>query len=504
MFAAARSPLFWLTLIYLIVELSFSAKLLDVAGGVSTQSDINSIEIYGRILSGIALSLVALHFLWSKERPWLYTKSIGIVLVSIFAMYLAQESLVSWLIGKLDGEQRKQAAVLAIAAPQISSGTVIIEGLDFGEDGPNSASAKSFIALFPALSLYKDNLDQDIRELAPKFIQAKLTSDCNGSKECIGNSSYFYNNTWKKIIDETQSKYKSIGSEVNQMVSDKSIQKKQSKAWKSHVNAVQNKTGYSIDDVPEEYHEAIRKRVNSNFGTSLPHGWHPSDKESFYAAIEDAVISKANRAVRKKLGRSVSGEMTFKRFFALPKIQSEIKSQLGMEGSSRKIPLVYDPKDVEHLVYDPMIKHLSNKEFKRLNDEAEEYLPGGKHEELGEEAAKRVIVPAIALLFSIIGGFGHTLKIIYLLYRGEQVLSNKQFSIFWSVLIVLLVFMPYLHTNTVVESKPYQILSEDMEAGTHFIIPSIAEWIIRSEAIVYPINNWIRVNVLVDTQFGAE
>ncbi|MCL4432164.1 MAG: hypothetical protein M1300_07580, partial [Epsilonproteobacteria bacterium] len=270
-----------------------------------------------------------------------------------------------------------------------------------------------------------------------------------------------------------------------------------------HVNAAQNKTGYSIDDVPEEYHEAIRKRVNSNFGTSLPHGWHPSDKESFYAAIEDAVVSKANRAVRKKLGRSVSGEMTFKRFFALPKIQSEIKAQLGMEGSSRKIPLVYDPKDVEHLVYDPMIKHLSNKELKRLNDEAEEYLPGGKREELGEEAAKRVVVPAIALLFSIIGGLGHTLKIVYLLYRGERALSNKQFSIFWSVMIIAMAFMPYLHTNTVVESKPYQILSEDMKTGTHFIIPSVAEWIIRSEAIVYPINNWIRVNVLVDTKFGT-
>lgn len=504
MFAAARSPLFWLTLVYLIVELSFSAKLLDVAGGVSTQSDIDSIEIYGRILSGVALSLAALHFFWKREWTSMYLTSIGIVLISIIAMYSVQESIVSWLIGKLDGEQRKQAAVLAIAAPQISSGTVIIEGLEFGEDGPNSASAKSFIALFPALSLYKNNLDRDIRDLAPKFIQAKLTSECNGTEGCIGTPSYFYNNSWKQIIDETQTKYKSIGNEVNHMVSDKSIQKKQSKAWKSHVNAVQRKTGYSVEDVPEEYHEAIRKRINSNFGTSLPYGWHPSDKESFYAAIEDAVVSKANRAIRKKLGKSVSGEMTFKRFFALPKIQSEIKSKLGMEGSSKKIPLVYGPRDVERFVYNPMINHLSNKELKRLNADAEEYLVGGKHEELGEEAAKRVIVPAIALLFSIIGGLGHTLKIAYLLYRGERNLSNKQVSIFWSVLIALIIIIPYTNTNSVIESKPYQILSEDMESGTHFMLPSITEWIIRSESIIYPINNWIRVNVLFNVQFGTK
>jgi len=49
-----------LTLIYLICELAFNSRLLDLVGSLSTPDDIHSMERYGRALTAIAAALLVL------------------------------------------------------------------------------------------------------------------------------------------------------------------------------------------------------------------------------------------------------------------------------------------------------------------------------------------------------------------------------------------------------------------------------------------------------------
>ena len=57
-----------LTLVYLLFELAFNARLLDVVGGTATQDQIHHIEIYGRSLSGAAVGLLVMQWLLGRRN----------------------------------------------------------------------------------------------------------------------------------------------------------------------------------------------------------------------------------------------------------------------------------------------------------------------------------------------------------------------------------------------------------------------------------------------------
>ena len=52
-----------ITGLYLMFELAFNARLLDVVGGTATTEQVHNIEIFGKLLSGTAAALVVLQLL---------------------------------------------------------------------------------------------------------------------------------------------------------------------------------------------------------------------------------------------------------------------------------------------------------------------------------------------------------------------------------------------------------------------------------------------------------
>lgn len=503
-FSSFKNPLLWVTLTYLIFELSFSARLLDVAGGVSSQDDIDGIEIYGRVLSGIAVGLFL--FSWLKDKEWVPFNKIVLAFVvfiaSFLLMYQVQENIVRTLIDRLSDEERKQAVILAIAAPQIASGDVDIANQKYGEGGLDSASAKSFVALFPALALYKENLDKDIEKLTPLFIKSQLTRSCEaGTEGCIGDSQDFHNKVWAKIVEESQNKYNAMVESYQSETSSSAIKKQQNKAWKRHVSTVRSKTGYSPDNVPEYMHNKIRERLKKDHGLLLPYGWNPGDRGTFNNAVRNKIYRQADQSLSRQLGRSIPANLSFEWFFKQKGTQQHIRETLNITNQKMSFPLVYSHEESEKYVYNRILEHFVEKELSRLDSEAKEFAPEGKHAEMGESAAKRVFVPAVALFFSLLGGLGHFMK------SGALIMESS--VPFWSGLsrmfigVVMASILMFITSNPVIESKPYQILSEGVKEKNGVVLALGAEWIIRMESNIYPVNNWLRINVLQGLNFGA-
>ncbi|STQ61765.1 Uncharacterised protein [Pseudescherichia vulneris] len=51
-----------ITLTYLICELAFNSRLLDLVGTISTAEEVHNMERYGRTLTAIAAALLVLQF----------------------------------------------------------------------------------------------------------------------------------------------------------------------------------------------------------------------------------------------------------------------------------------------------------------------------------------------------------------------------------------------------------------------------------------------------------
>ena len=496
---------FSVTIAYLIFELSFSARLLDVAGGVSSQDDIDGIEWYGRVLSGIAFGL--LFFRMIIETEWnIKQKIVSLAVVfslSLFAMYQLQEWTVRYFIDRLSDEERKQAVVLAIAAPQIASGDVDIANQQYGEGGRDSASAKSFVALFPALALYKESIDKDIEKLTPLFVKSQLTRSCEaGTEGCIGDSQAFHNNVWAKIVEESQNKYNAMVKSYQSETSSSSIKKQQNKAWKLHVSVVRSKTGYDPDNVPEYMHDKIRARLKKDHGLILPNGWNPSDRSSFNNAISNKIYRQADKSLSRQLGRSIPNNFSFEWFFKQKITQQHIRETLNITNKKMTFPLVYTHAESEKYVYTKVLEHFVDKELSRLKSDAKEFALEGKHEEIGESAAKRVFVPTIALLFSLLGGLAHFIKSGALVLEVSNRCPQKEKRVMTAFVVAMSAFM-FIFSNPVIESKPYQILSEGIKEKNGTALALGAEWIIRMESAIYPFNNWLRINVLQGLNFGA-
>ena len=97
-------PITVLTGVYLAFELSFNARLLDVVGGLPTQTEVKSIEHWGRYISGIALALA----IWGTWIMPMGTKNrwsvlrwgmvlLGSAAIAIYAVYTLEGELIDYL-----------------------------------------------------------------------------------------------------------------------------------------------------------------------------------------------------------------------------------------------------------------------------------------------------------------------------------------------------------------------------------------------------------------------
>ena len=117
------------TLGYLAFEMAFNARLLDVTGGISSEDEIDSIEHWGRALSGVALMLAgwgsALLPLsgrrrWGKGRT---TLALAVsAAVSLAAAWYGERALVDRIVDGSDGITRREAAHLRAVTGAIEHG----------------------------------------------------------------------------------------------------------------------------------------------------------------------------------------------------------------------------------------------------------------------------------------------------------------------------------------------------------------------------------------------
>src|SRR5690554_2202243 len=109
-----------LTLLYLVVELSFGATLLDVAGKANDPDDLKKVEFFGRCISATAVvlaifgSMLKKVFITNGSRIDFAFK-IVIMAVTVFPMvFFGEEKLIEHLVDQSSGQERKNALWMTV------------------------------------------------------------------------------------------------------------------------------------------------------------------------------------------------------------------------------------------------------------------------------------------------------------------------------------------------------------------------------------------------------
>lgn len=521
-----------LTGTYLAFELGFNARLLDVAGGLATSDEISSIEHWGRYISGVALAVAIWGSLLKRgnRREWPLRRYLIVLpvwgIASIAFAYNGEKALIDYLVDYSKGESRQIAAELTLFSHEILEQRLKIEGIDLGPDELAKPAGKSFIALFPVLTIQVNN----ITEIASSALRKVISINVAG---VLGTRETFYNETYLPSLSEIQTlyndKYRLGVNNLNHSLAG--IPKAQDDAWAQYLSDLRNNR-LNVNNIPPQYVDAVRNRVKQR-DIPVPNDWRPNDRNTFYAAIREKITLGAQNAYQNAItqyfgaGAKVRSDLRPEDFVADPLIQKKWHDALNRSLASELAPLGIlpweIPKDVElhacmtvdsysHDVYEPLFDYVVNQEVNRYTAATPSFSNGGANEEFGKKAMEALLVPPIALGFSLLGALVHITKFSYYslsfrFYSFTHLKIGRAVRLNLNLLLALfavgsLAFAASYAPNEVTTSRVYDILRKETALNLGSIWPHLFTWVIQAQPYAYPFNELERRVILMNASFG--
>lgn len=148
-------PFWWMLLmficsvVYLFPEAVFNAALTDVAGGRnSSVEDLRAVELFGRTISGIGVTLLLADLLLKGKQVAKATRALGyfsLIAVIIWpTVFFGQKWLVDhFIIDASTPEERQQAYLSQVLRSALIENSIKFEGIDYDPGKKHSAIEKN-------------------------------------------------------------------------------------------------------------------------------------------------------------------------------------------------------------------------------------------------------------------------------------------------------------------------------------------------------------------------
>ncbi len=522
-----------ITLTYLICELAFNSRLLDLVGSVSTADEVHNMERYGRTLTAIAAALLALQFSLmgivrlKKKGVWLTAKaSTALVLLICLITGTLTWHAVEWVIErqvtKSTGEFRQMSLLAQLYQHALIEGQQTLEGIPLDSGGGqaqtwNSPSGKAFLATLPVLLSSSDRYRKLLERDAEQNLRDNISAQEGGVRG--------YYEAWIKARGEVHKQF--VAYYNDDMDISETVRLEQARAWQRYERSLEAKR-LKTWNVPRRYYATVRNQVRGQ-GVPVANDWSPSDRTGFNAAVAKAARQKylAQRTVVYQ-GVTIPKRLDWGVFFRLDVVQKALREKLLLPANTlvrEEYPLNDKLKQFALELHTPHLNEAVKQQLPELRAAVSSYSAGGVNQKLGEDAARAVIVPPIALIFSLVGALTHLAKLLYLVlvpltatlltrrsWRPVRFLNHHPLA-FPIALIAVLVVTFSLINNSITESVAYKNLKDGL-AGAKITItdeplPLSGGAVLRvmhavsiGQSYSYPINQYLREHVLQGFDFG--
>ena len=522
-----------ITLTYLICELAFNSRLLDLVGSVSTADEVHNMERYGRTLTAIAAALLALQFSLmgivrlKKKGVWLTAKaSTALVLLICLITGTLTWHAVEWVIErqvtKSTGEFRQMSLLAQLYQHALIEGQQTLEGIPLDSGGGqaqtwNSPSGKAFLATLPVLLSSSDRYRKLLERDAEQNLRDNISAQEGGVRG--------YYEAWIQARGEVHKQF--VAYYNDDMDISETVRLEQARAWQRYERSLEAKR-LKTWNVPRRYYATVRNQVRGQ-GVPVANDWSPSDRTGFNAAVAKAARQKylAQRTVVYQ-GVTIPKRLDWGVFFRLDVVQKALREKLLLSANTlvrEEYPLNDKLKQFALELHTPHLNEAVKQQLPELRAAVSSYSAGGVNEKLGEDAARAVIVPPIALIFSLVGALTHLAKLLYLVlvpltatlltrrsWRPVRFLNHHPLA-FPVALIAVLVVTFSLINNSITESVAYKNLKDGL-AGAKITItdeplPLSGGAVLRvmhavsiGQSYSYPINQYLREHVLQGFDFG--
>jgi hypothetical protein len=275
------------TVIYLIVELAFQSRLLDVAGTSVSIEEVEGLEKFGRLISGTALYLlvvgvVLLPMLKKHRFKHVASKVLMFGLagfIIIGGVYHGEKKLVDHLVDSSSGIDRAVAVKAMIIQNSLLNDTIKLDGIELGPEILKSPEGKSFAAVLPFLgsTILDGKLKkEDVRTIIENEIKNEIGDGNNFLKTHV-------HSRLKQLDNAYQKKYVPATNEYRKATAHNVVAAKAEQAWRKYLDKLSNEK-ITPENIPEHKWPEVRNQVRKS-GIMVSNSWKPWDKQGFLNAL---------------------------------------------------------------------------------------------------------------------------------------------------------------------------------------------------------------------------
>lgn len=509
------------TIIYLLLELGFNARLLDVSGRPGDLDALLGIEQWGRLISGFAVALAFWGFLAKAAEHYDWEVGVTAVvtlistLVIVIAVYWGEKAYLDAQVEKTPTEMRQVGAIGVLLTEYLHENRSL-EGIPLDAEFFDAPQGKAFYALFA------NNYSAVLRNAGgvEPVTRAAIADYLDGK---VGAPSESFESIYQTAMERVREIYNRDYRNGVQAYSD-AIRKgndSAERAWISYEEQLRRRR-WTPTNVPDRYRGEVLRSVRSRLGVNVPNDWDLWDRERFQNIILDDVESRANAAWKDRAEAIMPGARLpftlggFDEFLANTGVQRRFKEELAREVRQRSdgvlvLPTVREPFtdywDVarwESRVHAPMLASAEETQFQRIVNDGRTYREGGPNFCRGVDATYALNVPGFALSISIVGAFYHASKVIWYLcyfipFVGASLWRRVPIRL---VFVAVLAALPYTQSNDVVVAEKYHALMEHKSVADGAFSAGVNDWIVRAQQLYYATNEGVRKHVLGGATFS--
>ena len=395
-----------LTALYLIFELAFNARLLDITGSFATRRDVDAIEFYGRIISGLALTLAVWGMILRQAnatyqaRPNVVRALFLSTIILMPATYYGEKALLERIVAHSTGEQRRDAMFLQYIKRDIVHGEMDPQKVRLDAETRHSPAGKAFLSILPLMGLSVSDSAKQQAELAVKEAMARTVRQDTG-----GTDGHVFNEQFAAPAIQVRAKF---------------------------------------------------NRYEDLATTFLRNGRSPIARMAYLNGLQRDITGERE---------FIPPGLSFAAFADLPPLVAMMRQALRVPDD---IPISANmtAEQFASEVRDPMVTREVDRRISELDFPADTFLDGQEHAAIGREAMEAVIAPALALVFSVLGALVHLYKsTFYLLYsaRTPTAVAHALVSCMLVAVIVSLMRSP----NDITRSDLFASLETQVNSSSH-------------------------------------
>ena len=422
-----------LTGLYLSVEVPFAGYLLTFFGGQSSTADIQTVEEFGRMLTGIAVFIALLgwmvpRFIVSRAsvKQMLFTSTLT-GLITIFGTFQLL-NLYGTLSAEFASEDELRSAYIGMLARRV----VAENGAGDLRPASGDAAWNAFVATAAATS--------DIPSLLKATGSNVKQLVADETVRTVGISSQMRERFFGTSFDKVRRSYNNYVDGSNAFSNAmRNIERDGSREWEKYIS-----------DLHARYPEGIPLRgwttagIRNKVKEKLPVSseWNIVDRDGFMVAYRQVASKEIKLAYAKKVTSLLGSDaflepgLSFDAFLADNDVQkvvrSNLKRDLDIDVGNAVVNPSMSASSFEQTIYRPYAAKVAN-DLADVALNKNERLSGAQLD-MAKTAYQAATLPATALLLSLAGAALHVFKFAsyiaqaYGFIRGSVRLSHGRFK----------------------------------------------------------------------------